>query len=100
MGHSADIASIEEEAHEQSSSDDGIIKELPKKTWKSVIWDSLDKSPEERKFLFKLDTWVLTFASLGYLIKNLDQQNINNAFVSGMQVGCSMGQSSSAESRR
>lgn len=58
-------------------------------TWRSYIWDSLDKSPEERKFLFKLDSAVLTFASLGYLIKYLDQANINNAFVSGMWVDCS-----------
>ena len=27
---------------------------------------------------------VLTFATLGYFIKYLDQSNINNAFVSGM----------------
>ena len=58
----------------------------PKKKWKSYIWDSLDKSPEERRFLFKLDSAVLTFASLGYFIKYLDQNNINNAFVSGMCV--------------
>lgn len=33
----------------------------------------------------KLDLAVLSFASLGYLIKCLAQANINNAFVSGMQ---------------
>jgi hypothetical protein len=57
---------------------DGVIKETPKRNWRSYIWDSLDKSPEERKFLFKLDSAVLTFASLGYLIKYLDQSNINS----------------------
>lgn len=57
----------------------------PKRKWQSYIWDSLDKSPQERKFLFKLDLAVLTFASLGYFIKYLDQANINNAFVSGMK---------------
>jgi hypothetical protein len=61
------------------------IKETPKRNWRSYVWDSLDKSPEERRFLFKLDAAVLTFASLGYFIKNLDQININNAFVSGMK---------------
>ena len=35
----------------------------PKRRWVSYIWDSLDKSPEERKFLFKLDSAVLTFAT-------------------------------------
>ncbi|KAK5693068.1 hypothetical protein LTR97_010544 [Elasticomyces elasticus] len=61
------------------------VHEQPKRKWQSYIWDSLDKSPEERKFLFKLDCALLTFASLGYFIKYLDQSNINNAFVSGMQ---------------
>ncbi|KAK3692003.1 major facilitator superfamily domain-containing protein [Podospora appendiculata] len=54
-------------------------------TWRSYLWDTLDKSPEERRFLFKLDAVLLTFASLGYFIKYLDQININNAFVSGMK---------------
>ena len=65
---------------------DEIIKETPKRRWQSYIWDSLDKSPQERKFLFKLDSAVLTFASLGYLIKYLDQSNVNNAFVSGKTI--------------
>ncbi len=54
-------------------------------TWKSYFWDTLNKSPEERWFLFKLDAVLLTFASLGYFLKYLDQININNAFVSGMK---------------
>lgn len=62
-----------------------LVEEKPKLTWKSYVWDTLDKSPEERKFMFKLDAIILTMASLGYFIKNLDQININNAFVSGMK---------------
>jgi ACS family pantothenate transporter-like MFS transporter len=42
-----------------------IIQEKPKKKWTSYLWDTLDKSPEERRFLFKLDAALLTFASLG-----------------------------------
>lgn len=61
-----------------------LIQAKPKKTWASYIWDTFDKSPEERRFLFKLDAAILTFASLGYFIKYLDQANISNAFVSGM----------------
>ncbi|KAL7893080.1 major facilitator superfamily domain-containing protein [Trichoderma sp. SZMC 28014] len=63
----------------------GIVQPEVKKSWKSYIWDTLDKSPEERRFLFKLDAVLLSFASLGYFIKYLDQVNINNAFVSGMK---------------
>lgn len=46
-----------------------VIDAEPKRKWQSYLWDSLGKSPEERKFLFKLDSAVLTFASLGsYLV--------------------------------
>lgn len=50
-----------------------LILQTPRRTWRSKLWDTLDKSPQERRFLFKLDTVVLTFASLGYFIKSLDQ---------------------------
>lgn len=65
------------------SSSHVVVK--PKQTWRSYFWDTFDKSPEERRFLFKLDAVILTFASLGYFIKNLDQINVNSAFVSGMK---------------
>jgi len=73
----------EQEVQVQQTAVD-VVQEQPKRRWQSYIWDSLDKSPQERKFLFKLDSAVLTFACLGYFIKSLDQNNINNAFVSGM----------------
>ncbi|KAF1967407.1 MFS general substrate transporter [Bimuria novae-zelandiae CBS 107.79] len=60
------------------------VKNKPHK-WYYYLWDTLDKPPEERWFLFKLDAALLTFASLGYFIKYLDQTNINSAFVSGMK---------------
>ena len=47
------------------SDEDSIIKEHVQQNWRSYIWDTLDKSHEERKFLFKLDAALLTFASLG-----------------------------------
>ncbi|KAM0514461.1 hypothetical protein ACHAPE_006754 [Trichoderma viride] len=62
-----------------------IVQPEVKKRWVSYVWDTFDKSPEERRFLFKLDAALLSFASLGYFIKYLDQVNINNAFVSGMK---------------
>lgn len=68
----------------ESLSSENIQPEV-KKRWVSYIWDTLDKSPAERQFLFKLDAALLSFASLGYFIKYLDQVNINNAFVSGMK---------------
>lgn len=42
-----------------------IVQKKPKRKWASYIWDTFDKSPEERRLLFKLDSAILTFASLG-----------------------------------
>ncbi|PLB54035.1 pantothenate transporter [Aspergillus steynii IBT 23096] len=80
-------AATEERAVDASSD---VIQKAPKRRWVSYIWDTFDKSPEERRLLFKLDTAILTFASLGYFIKYLDQININNAFVSGMKEDLSL----------
>lgn len=62
-----------------------IVEPQPKRTWRSHLWDTFDRSPEERRFLFKFDAIVMTFASLGFFIKILDQYNLNTAFISGMQ---------------
>ncbi|OSX57572.1 hypothetical protein POSPLADRAFT_1185553 [Postia placenta MAD-698-R-SB12] len=56
-----------------------------KRALKTYIWDTWDKPPEERRFLFKLDACLLTYAALSYFSKYLDQQNVTNAYVSGMQ---------------
>ena len=42
-----------------------VVQKEPKRKWVSYIWDTFDKSPEERRLLFKLDSAILTFASLG-----------------------------------
>ncbi|KAH6972289.1 major facilitator superfamily domain-containing protein [Ilyonectria sp. MPI-CAGE-AT-0026] len=59
-------------------------------TWKSYVWDTWELPAEERRLLFKVDAFVLTFASLGYFLKNIDQTNVNNAFLSGMKEDLSM----------
>ncbi|KAK9344630.1 major facilitator superfamily domain-containing protein [Lipomyces starkeyi] len=43
----------------------------------SYIWDAFGKAPEERQFYLLL---------VSYIIKIIDQTNISNAFVSGMQT--------------
>ncbi|CAK7203795.1 hypothetical protein SEUCBS139899_006543 [Sporothrix eucalyptigena] len=55
------------------------------KTWRSYVWDSWDRPPAERRLLHKVDAVVLTFASIGYFLKTLDQTNVYNAFLSGMK---------------
>ena len=42
-----------------------LVPETPKRKWTSYIWDSLDKSPEERRLVLKLDCALLTFGCLG-----------------------------------
>lgn len=34
------------------------------KTWKSYIWDTWELPDDQRKFLFKVDAFILTFASV------------------------------------
>lgn len=54
------------------------------------VWDDPDKPKHEKWFLFKLDVFLLSAACLGYFSKNLDQANINNAYVSGMKEALDM----------
>ena len=50
---------------EPSDKADAIIRKTVQRKWQSYLWDTFDKSSEERKFMFKLDFALLTFASLG-----------------------------------
>ncbi|KIW67243.1 hypothetical protein PV04_06508 [Phialophora macrospora] len=62
-----------------------VASSPPSRSWKGWLWDSADASKEERRFLLKLDFTLLTFGTLGMLIKWIDTSNITNAFVSGMK---------------
>ena len=59
----------DEQQREPSDKADTIIQQRVQRKWQSYLWDTFDKSPEERKFLFKLDFALLTFASLGRLLQ-------------------------------
>ncbi|RMY10578.1 hypothetical protein D0867_08349 [Hortaea werneckii] len=43
------------------------------------------RSKEERDLVLRLDIFLMTFGCISQVIKYLDQQNINNAYVSGME---------------
>lgn len=43
------------------------------------------RSAEERDLVRRLDIFLMSFGCLSQVIKYLDQQNINNAYVSGME---------------
>ncbi|KAH8807541.1 putative pantothenate transporter [Xylogone sp. PMI_703] len=70
----------------KSGSDTPISQKPPR--WhriREIIWDSLDRSPEERRLIFKLDIFILTWAGFTYFSKNLNSNNLSNAYVSGMK---------------
>ncbi|KAG8166384.1 hypothetical protein KVR01_002073 [Diaporthe batatas] len=73
---------------ESALSDDSSGKKAP---WWSYFWDyEPTRTAEERKFVKKLDVSLLTILCFGYFIKNLDQTNITNAYISGMKEDLSM----------
>jgi hypothetical protein len=41
------------------------VVQVPRKTWKRHIWDTLDKPRQERHLLFKLDVALLGLGCLG-----------------------------------
>lgn len=43
-----------------------------------IIWDTFDKSPEERKLVTKLDWWILSYCCISYFVKYLDQTNVSD----------------------
>lgn len=47
-------------------------------------WHEPGTSKEEKKLIFKIDFYLLTFSCLMYFLKQLDQNNVANAYVSGM----------------
>ncbi|KAH7175305.1 major facilitator superfamily transporter [Dactylonectria macrodidyma] len=58
---------------------------VPRSKWYKIQWYSDDDTPEERKFIWKLDLLVVPYAVLSYWVKYIDQANLNNAYVAGMK---------------
>jgi hypothetical protein len=64
----APATAVDEEAGfstSSNSSQEHIVK--PTSTWKGYIWDTWELPKEERWLLFKVDAFVLTFASVSSL---------------------------------
>ncbi|KAK2690687.1 hypothetical protein QWA68_010485 [Fusarium oxysporum] len=75
-------ASITSSPAAASLKNDAIATVARNRRWFS--WHEPGTSPEEKKLIFKLDWFMLSFACLMFFIKQLDQNNISNAYVSGM----------------
>lgn len=80
-----DLASASESSNSSKPRTPGKVSSVLK-TIRRHLWDDPDKSAEEKRFLMKLDFFLLTSACLGYFSKNLDQSNISNAYVSGVSL--------------
>ncbi|KAL5389214.1 hypothetical protein DPSP01_002527 [Paraphaeosphaeria sporulosa] len=58
---------------------------VPREKWWKIQWFSDDDTPEEKKFITKLDLILIPYLFVTYWVKNLDQNNLNNAYVGGMK---------------
>ncbi|ABN66021.2 Pantothenate transporter FEN2 (Fenpropimorph resistance protein 2) [Scheffersomyces stipitis CBS 6054] len=57
---------------------------------KTVVWGKIPTDPVERRLLFKMDWFILSYCCLMYWVNYLDRANLANAYVSGMQVDLNM----------
>ncbi|KAG7136282.1 putative transporter SEO1 like protein [Verticillium longisporum] len=55
-----------------------IESTVPRKQWWKIQWYSDDDTPEERKFIIKLDLLVVPYAVLAYWVKYIDQANLRS----------------------
>lgn len=86
MGEHKEVYNVTSEVN--ASQETLVVK--PVKSWKGYLWDTWEYPADQRHLLFKVDAFVLTFASIGYFLKNIDQTNVNNAYLSGMEEDLSM----------
>lgn len=50
---------------------------IPRSKWYKIQWYSDDDTPEEKKFIWKLDLLVVPYAVLSYWVKYIDQANLS-----------------------
>jgi hypothetical protein len=50
---------------------------IPRAKWWHIKWFSDEDTPEERRWLLKLDLLVVPFGILAYWVKYLDQSNLS-----------------------
>ena len=50
---------------------------VPRQKWWKIRWFAADDTPEERRFITKLDLIVVPYLFVTYWVKNLDQNNLS-----------------------
>ncbi|KAH8176728.1 major facilitator superfamily protein [Sarocladium implicatum] len=68
-----------------SSDPSNIETSTENRPWYTYIWDTWDKSPEERRLIRKIDCTLVLFGMLGTFSKFIDRANLQTAYVSGMK---------------
>ncbi|KAK7217068.1 hypothetical protein V2G26_005071 [Clonostachys chloroleuca] len=58
---------------------------VERKKWYHLKWYADTDTPEERKFLIKIDALIVPYAIIAYWVKYIDQSNLNNAYVAGLK---------------
>lgn len=104
------VATVESKILAQPQSEDTsperTITEQEKKPLKrrirEILWDSFDRTPEERWFIHKIDFFILTWASLSYFSKNLNTNNVSksNSYKTRMIANCVSGTDKSVACRQ
>lgn len=81
-----DVATVESKILAQPQSEETsperplTEKKKPlKRRIREILWDSFDRTPEERWFIHKIDFFILTWASLSYFSKNLNTNNVSKS---------------------
>lgn len=59
-------------------------------THKWYHWFNETDTPAEKKLILKLDVLLCLYSMMAYWVKYLDQTNLNNAYVSGLEEGINM----------
>lgn len=68
MGHEKEnIVQYGQYSNTKQNTSQELLVAQPTKTWKGAIWDTWDLPKDQRWLLFKLDAFVLTFASVNTL---------------------------------
>ncbi|KAF3034859.1 hypothetical protein E8E12_000459 [Didymella heteroderae] len=85
----ADEVELPEQSSTAESKRKATISPSPQAGW--FHWHEPGTSAEEKRLIFKLDWFLLSFSCLCFFVKQLDQNNISNAYVSGMKEDLDFG---------
>ena len=58
------MGNIDDDNQPRSRDEESVPEVNSIKTWKGLIWDTFDLPKNQRRLLFKLDAFMLTFASV------------------------------------